>query len=298
VGRVLRGEALYAPAQFSGPYSFPSTVEVGYSYPPPSVLFFLPFASNPWGLIAYTGLSVAILLSGLLAIVRRELGHLAPGAGALVLLLVHVLPGYLETVRYGNVNLFIAGVFAWMWVLPAASRPVGIGLGAAILLKLFPGLFLGWSMKHAGLRHAFWAAVLAATAAIVSLPLVGLDAWPRYVAALGNAEPACHQAVSLTCLLLPLAGVAGAKTISLAAALVLAGTALLVRSRLAGFALLAAATLMPVLELWGHYGLFIYVVLVAAFSRLAAGRWVTERRATADAPVRGIEEPGPETGLP
>lgn len=272
VERVLEGQSLYAPAQLNGTYNLPSTIRIGYSYPPPSVLLFLPFASYPVGLWAYTALSAAVFVSGLAAIVRREFGEVAPGPLALVLLVLVLLPGFTETLSAGNVNLFIAGVFAWMWALPVARGPIGAGVAAATLTKVFPGIYLGWGYRQAGLRHIAWAAGAVALVALLSVPSVGIQAWTDYVKAIANVEPSCGQAPSLACTLLPIVGLSAAKALSFAAAASLGLAALLVPSRLLGFSLLAAVSLAPVLEVWPHYQLFPYVALVAGFSQLAASR--------------------------
>jgi hypothetical protein len=270
VERVLHGERLYSAAQLSGPYSLPSTVRIGYSYPPASILFFVPFAVIPAGVAIYTVLSAAVFLSGLAAIVQREFGHVAAGVLGAVLIATVVLPGYLETLRYSNVNLFIAGVFAWLWALPKAERPVGAGLGASILLKIVPGFLFGWSVRHAGVRHAAWTVAVVVVACLAALPLTGLEAWGDYARALANAEPSCGQAASLTCALQPTLGLAAAEAVALAVAAALALGALLARSRLLGYALLVGAVLAPVLELWGHYGLFPFVLGVVAVSQALA----------------------------
>jgi len=272
VDRVLRGESLYSAAQLSGVYNLPSTVRIGYSYPPASILFFVPFAVFPAGVAVYTAFSAVVFLSGLAAIVRREFGHVAPGLLGIALLAVVPLPGYLETLRYSNVNLFIAGVFAWLWALPRADSPVGAGLGVAVLLKMFPAFFLGWSVRHAGWRHAAWAIGLVAVVCLVALPLTGPGAWGDYVKALANAEPSCGQAPSLPCALQPFLGLAAAKTVALVVAVALALMSLLVRSRLVGYALLVGAVHAPVLELWGHYELFPFVLGVVVVCHALAHR--------------------------
>jgi hypothetical protein len=272
VDRVLRGESLYSAAQLSGGYNLPSTVRIGYSYPPASILLFLPFAVIPAGVAVYTIASAAVFLSGLAAIVRREFGHVPAGLLGLALMAVVPLPGYLETLRYSNVNLFIAGVFAWLWALPRAERAVGVGLAASILLKIFPGCFLGWSVRHTGWRHAGWTIAVLIVACLVALPLTGPGAWADYVTALANAEPSCGQAPSLTCALEPTVGLTAAKAIALGVAVSLAIASVIVPSRLLGYALLVGAVHAPVLELWGHYELFPFVLGVVAVSHALARR--------------------------
>jgi alpha-1,2-mannosyltransferase len=291
VDRVLRGESLYSAAQLGGTYNLPSTVRIGYSYPPASILLFLPFAVIPAGVAIYTVASAAVFLSGMAAVVRREFGHISAGFLGIALIAVVPLPGYLETLRYSNVNLFIAGVFAWLWALPKAERAVGAGLAASILLKIFPGFFLGWSVRHVGWRHAAWTVAVVVVACVAALPLTGPGAWGDYVTALANAEPSCGQAPSLTCALQPMVGLAAAKAIALGVAILLALASVLVPRRLLGYALLVGAVHAPVLELWGHYELFPFVLGVVAVCHALARRAQTSLYSPSTASSASVGSP-------
>ena len=78
VDRFVSGQSLFAPQQLSGPYFLPDVVRAGYAYPPPSIFVFMPFATYPVGLIGWIVLNVGLLVTGLLAVGRKEMGRVTP----------------------------------------------------------------------------------------------------------------------------------------------------------------------------------------------------------------------------
>ena len=111
---------------------------------------------------------------------------------------------------------------------------------------------------------------------VLTLPFVGIGSWLDYVRALSLSQPACgaDPPVSLACVLQPLVGVAIAKSAGIAIAIAAGIAAVLTRSSLIAFGLLAIAWLAPVTDLHFHYLLVVYVWFVVAGSRWIGGRSV------------------------
>ena len=122
VERVLAGVPIYPEAQLSGPYVLPNATLIGYAYPPSSVPLFIPFVSYPIGLVAWFTLNVGLLVTGLYAIVHRELGRVRPLEFAIVLLGLAFLRGFAEGVAFANASVGLAGVLAWCWVIGRGGR--------------------------------------------------------------------------------------------------------------------------------------------------------------------------------
>jgi hypothetical protein len=284
VERLLAGLPIYAPEQLAGPYVLVGVTLFGYAYPPSSVPLFIPFATYPVGLVAWLTVNVGLLVTGVVAILKRERGRVRPLDLAAALLVLAFFPGFAEGVAFGNASVGLAGFLAWAWVIGRGHAAVGglAGLGATI--KLVPGVLIFWSTPRTFPGVVFAAAAVAGALFILTLPLVGLGAWADYVTALSYSEPACgvDVPVSIACLLTPVVGVAAAKLAGILLAIAAGIGAVVVRPPLVSFALVVVAWLAPVTDLHAHYLLVIYVLAV-----VAAARWLQRR--TAGAPSM----PGP-----
>jgi hypothetical protein len=273
--RWLAGDALYSAEQLAGPYSPIEIVGTGYVYPPPSILLFATFL--PVGYLGWTAINVLLLVSGLAAIAVRELGrHAVLGLAVMLVVLAGSRP-YIEGIAVGNINLGLAGVFAWAWALGRGSRavPVLAGIGSAI--KLFPAALAFWATPRSAVRAVLTAAGVTSGLAVVTLPLVGLGAWQDYVTAARHAEPICTlSARPLACLVIPFAGDATTLVLLLAGA-VLATVAVFARSDVIAFAMIVVAVLVTQLELFSHSFLFVMVLGFAALCR--SMRVYSDRRA-------------------
>lgn len=276
VERLLSGGPIYPREQLSGTYVLVGVTLIGYAYPPSSVPLFIPFASYPVGLVAWLILNVGLLLTGLYAILRRELGLVRPLEFAAVLLSLAFVRGFTEGVSFGNASVGLAGLFAWAWVIGRGEATIGFLSGLGGTIKLVPGTLLFWSTPQTFLRVLATTLAVGVALALVTLPLVGVDSWRDYATALSFSEPACavdSTPVSIACTLKPFLGIGGAKLAGIAVALLAGVLAVIARPPLLSFALVAIAWLAPVTDLHFHYYLVAYVVAV-----VAGATWLARRR--------------------
>ena len=117
--RLLEGQSIFLPEQLAGPYHLPDGTIGGYIYTPASAALFVPFAQGQVGLVLWLVASVGLLVSGLAAIIRRELGSIRPVPLSLAILgltLLVPLPGgsiaapFPDGVFTGNVTVALAGL--------------------------------------------------------------------------------------------------------------------------------------------------------------------------------------------
>ena len=270
--RFASGGSLYSPAQLAGPYEMPLTVKTGYSYPPPSIILLAPFVQGVAGLVAWMTLNLVLLISGLVAVLRRELGGSAPWPLAIVLFGLAVIPPFRIGVVDGNVNVALAGLLAWIWADDRWRRGTPVAAAFAAIIKVFPFLLVGWRARDEGLRAIVLGGAVLLALVIVTLLLMGVTSWVDYAQAMSNAVPACETRFpSIACVLTPFVGIPLAKLAGIVVGLALALAAIRVRSRLLAFVLLAAAIVAPVTDLHPHYGLFLFVVIVVVVAH-AVGR--------------------------
>ena len=285
VDRVLAGLPIYAPEQLAGQYVLVNVTLFGYAYPPSSVPLFIPFASYPVGLVAWLTANVGLLITGVVAILKRERGEVRPLELAGALLLLAFFPGFADGVAFGNASVGLAGVLAWTWVIGRGHLPVGALSGLGATIKLVPGALIFWATPRRFPRTVLMAAASAGVLFFVTLPLVGLGSWADYVKALSLSEPACGMdvPVSLACVLKPIVGVGLAKLAGILLALAAGIGAVVVRPSLVSFGLVVVAWLAPVTDLHFHYLLVVYVLAVVAGARWLE-RW-SVRGASAGDPL-------------
>ena len=284
VDRVTSGAPIYAPEQLAGPYVLVGVTLYGYAYPPSSVPLFLPFSSYPIGLVLWLTLNAGALLTGLYAILRTELRRHARVEFAVVLVALAFLRGFPEGVAFGNASVAMAGLFAWAWVIGRGKAAVGVFAGIGATIKLVPGVLVFWSDRRDLARVVAVTAAVAGGLFVLTLPFVGIASWLDYVRALSLSQPACgaEPPVSLACILQPVVGVTIAKLAGIGIALVAGIVAVMTRSALIAFGLLAIAWLAPVTDLHFHYLLVVYVWFVVAgahwLGRRSVGGGEVERR--------------------
>jgi hypothetical protein len=263
--RFLDGQSIYARAQLQGPYVPADVVLVGYVYPPPSILLFLLFRPGLLGLGGWLALNIGLLVGGMAMILRRELGllwstALATSVVALILFFTPFASGFLG----GNVNVGVAGLLAVFWSL---DRPSWVSVAAGVMgvTKIYPALLAVWVRRDDLFRSVALAFATAGALVVLTLPLVGIDAWRDFLIALSNAEPRC-VIPSLTCALAPAIGATPATIIAVSASLGLVVLSLVARDRRARFLLLAYAMIAAVPDLYAHY---LLIPFVAAFAAVA-----------------------------
>jgi len=270
-GRLADGDPIYAAAQLSGPYHMTDTLRIGYSYPPASLPLLAPFAAYPLGLGLWVVFNVGLFLTGLWAVAQRELGQFALGGFGLALLCLGVMPSWGEGVTGGNVNVALAGVLAWAWVIGRGR--VGAIAGVLAVLKVVPGSLAFWARPSTLIRSLVVAAAAALLICLLTLPLVGIDAWREFLTALRNAEPACAYPVpSLACAAAPAVGMGAAKLFGIAVGLALAVGAVLVRDDYYSLCLVTFAWIAPTADMHVHSYLTIFVLVFTGAARLVGRR--------------------------
>ncbi len=282
VDRVGSGLPLFDPRQLVGPYLMPDVTLTGYTYPPSSVVVFAPFAGGLVGLALWVTLNLTVFMTGLWAALRRDLGDRTPIAFSLVLagLVLTYLP-LVSGVVSGNVNLAIVGLYAWCWALGRSKSRIGLFVGIAAMLKIYPIILLLWPTGRSRPRSVILAAGAMVGLVALSLPWLGVGAWPEFLTAFSNAELSCGGSrFSLQCLLEPSLGLTAAKAVALGLAVILMiAAARTTQDRLA-FVLLGAAMLVAVPDMHPHYWLIAYVALMVVLAGAA------RQRLTVDAAAR------------
>jgi alpha-1,2-mannosyltransferase len=252
--RILAGQPLYDPAiQQTGGFGF-------FYYPPPFVLAILPFAGLDPTLASWVwlGLSVAMLLGGIALLPVRTSVRWA------TLLLAGLSWPVAYALKLGQVGplLFLLFALGWRWLdVPARVGVVG-AIGA--LVKLQPGIVLGWALlTRRWTAVVVGAVVLVIAAVIATVAFGGLGIWTDFVTVLRNvSDPITtpHNftpgAVAFQAGVSP--GVAAA--IQVVSTLLVAGavlaSALLLRSDASYLvAVVASQLLSPIL--WDHYAMLL-----------------------------------------
>jgi hypothetical protein len=264
-GRVLDGERLYDPTVgHAGGFGL-------FYYPPPFVLAILPLALlDPtvasW---AWLALSVAMLVGGVaLMPVRASVRW----ASLLLAGLSWPVAYALKLGQVGPLLLFLF-VIGWRWL----DDPIRVGVASALgtIVKIQPGILLGWAfLTRRWAAVAVGAAVLAVAAIAATLVLGGFHVWSDYLALLRNVSDPITTPHNFT----PgaVAYQAGA-TVGVGTAVQVASSVLvIVAAIVAGVrlrsdasylvAVIASQLLSPVL--WDHYAMLLLVPVA----------WLLERR--------------------
>lgn len=268
--RVQAGAPLFAPRQTTGiEYEMRDTVRIGYSYAPATVVLFAPFASWPIGFVAWAVVNIGVLLTGLWAIISSTWPRHRLLVFAAVLAILAVFSPFVVGAHHGNASILIAGLYAWAWAAPVTS---GVGGVLGGMMKLAPATLLvfGWRDNRRGVLLGL---LVGLAVVILTLPIVGIEAWGDYLTALRTAVPSCQMAVSVACLV---PDWHLGQNVTLVLALLLTLGVATVRSRFIAFTLAAFAylILMPI-SIWQHYWTLLIVLVVV-------GATVRSPRSSAD----------------
>ena len=197
-GRLLTSLSPYSAEQVAGPYG--PQQQFLYLYPPPLAAAVTPLAAlfpdyraAAW---IWTGIGAAILVWAVAALWRAEgLGERFPmlaGRGRWLLLAgAFAFPPVVGELVMGNVHLLLLGLLtvAWLGVRRGTTRgewAAGLAVGVAAVIKVFPALLLLWFLLTRRPRAAVGVVVGAVVAALVALPLTGIQPWLDYPAVLLN----------------------------------------------------------------------------------------------------------------
>jgi len=176
--RLLRGVPLYDPTiDVAGPFAI-------YLYPPPFAVAFIPFALLPasvglwlWiaGCVAMTVAAIAILPTSV------------PVRWAILLLAGLSWP-VVYAIKLGQVGPLLLLVFALGWRLLASEKALGLVGAAGTLIKVQPALIFGWALLTGRRRTLAVGLAVGAAIVLITLPIVGIDAWWDYVRLLGRVS--------------------------------------------------------------------------------------------------------------
>lgn len=283
VQRVFDHQPLYAPEQLSGPYYMTSVILRGWTYPPASIIPLIPFGSDPisvsvgglafngdLGLWAWGILNIGLYIAGLAFILKRELGHIFPWPMAFVLLGLAAFRPFGEGVVAGNVNVALAGLYAFCWASDERRGWIAPVSGIAATFKLFPGLMVLWAVRALGIRPILIALSVFVGLCVASLALVPISTWHDFTTSLINAQPPCqsYNTLSFACIYEQLTGVTIAKFVGYGFVIVFGIGTLLVKDRFWAFVLLGATMLAGVTDMHLHFWVFGYVVLVVGLCKV------------------------------
>ena len=201
-GRLVDGLSPYEPHQLAGAYS--PQQQFLYLYPPPLAAAVTPLANlfpSDYRAAAWiwTSIGALILAAAVLALWRSErLGDrypmLAGGGRWLLLAAAFAVPPVIGELVLGNVHLILLGLLtaAWIGIRRGDARGewlAGLAVGAATLIKVFPGVLIVWFVLTRRYRAAAASVAAAAALAVLALPLTGIEPWLQYPTVLANLGP-------------------------------------------------------------------------------------------------------------
>jgi alpha-1,2-mannosyltransferase len=275
---LLEGEPIYSALQLAGPYT-PEGL-VGFLYAPPFAALVAPIAAlvpGSYGAAAWiwVGLGAVLLVSSVVAVARaegldRRLDLALPTIPTLVVLAA-IFPPVLGEITVGNVHLLLLGLLAlaWLGVRSDDARGdaiAGIAIGAAAVIKIFPGLLIVWLLVRGRRRAAAWSIGAAAAIVLASVPIVGLGNWLDFPRALLNMGPIVStiDAVSPISWLEPWVGFGVARW-----SVLLVGVALIVwvalrRDERIGFATAVTVSVLVAPSVFHHYLTLLLLPLLLA----------------------------------
>lgn len=266
--RLLRGGAIYDARQLSGVYLQPDLTFDGFAYPPAAAVLFIPFRGAEVGLPLWLVVNVGLLVTGLVAIVRSEIPSPAWPAVLVAIGGLLAFPAFAAGVMWANVNVGLAGLFAWCWVDRARWSAFGSGIGA--MIKLFPAAQAIWRVRTDGWRSPVRDLVISTLGLIViTLPIVGFDAWTDFVRAMANSRPGCGIP-STFCVVDNFLGVMVARAVTLGAFIMLTLLSLRVTNKAWSYTLLLVAMFIAVPDLHFHYWIYLYVAMTATIANVVA----------------------------
>jgi alpha-1,2-mannosyltransferase len=289
-GQVLHGWSIYSIQQLSGPYI--AEDQLGFLYPPPFAAVLAPFAAilPPDGALAgwlWMGFGAVLLAVSTAAVVRAERLHdrltpsFRPYGVALFVVAALVFPPVIAELSVGNVHLEILALLslAWLGLRRGDARGDGVGgvaIGAATLLKVFPGVLILWLLLTRRWRSAAWSVVGAAALALATLPFTGLQPWLDYPTVLANMGPILdvHDSVSPTMWLTPALGFAVARSLVTALGLGLLVVATRMRPPSVSFALAVTVSVLVAPTVFHHYLAVLVLPLLLAAGAGISWRWI------------------------
>ena len=283
--QLLHGQPIYSAQQLAGPYV--PEGQTGFLYPPAFAVLMLAFAAlfpnDPlaagW---VWAAIGAAILIASVWVVVRaegldRRWEWLPRPAWLWFVAAALFLPTVIAELSVGNVHLEILGLLslAWLCVRRADAGAgtrwewlAGAAVGAAALLKIFPGVLLLWFVATRRWRGAAGVIAGAGILALLSLPFTGLQPWldyPRVLANMGLVLDV-HDSVSPTMWLTPVLGFDVARWLVTIAGVVLLVWAARTRPTIVSFALAVVVAVVIAPAVFHHYLAVLVLPLLLALS--------------------------------
>ena len=176
--RILDGDRLYDPAvDVAGGFAI-------YLYPPPFALAIVPLAAigGQAAVWAWTGLLILAFAAGaaLLPVGRT--------VRWVIVLLAAIDWPFLYSVKLGQVGPILFLLFVIGWRFLDRPGPLGGSIGLGALVKVQPGLLIGWAVLTARWRAAAIAIAVVLIGALVATLMTGTQPWFDYPALLGRVS--------------------------------------------------------------------------------------------------------------
>jgi alpha-1,2-mannosyltransferase len=161
----------------------------------------------------------------------------------------------------GNVHLILLGLLTLAWLgIRRGDRQgewiAGLAVGAAAIIKVFPGVLLLWFLLTRRYRAAAAVVVGAAALALVTLPVTGVEPWLQYPTVLANLSAPADATDTLapTVWLAGALGFTGARIVVTVVGLaILAWAALRGQSTARSFAIPVTVSVLIAPALYHHY---------------------------------------------
>jgi alpha-1,2-mannosyltransferase len=286
---LLDGQAIYSPAQLAGPYA--PQGQLGFLYPPPLAAAVIPlalaFPSEPksaaW---VWLVLGASILAISVLSLWRSErLGDrhvLLAGRGRwLLLAAAFAFPPVVGELVLGNVHLVLLGLLTLAWLGLRRSTQGGeliggMAVGAAAMVKVFPGVLLLWFLLTRRFRAAVGFVAAAAVLAIVTLPITGLQPWLDYPTVLANLSAPSNTTDTLapTVWLADVIGFTAARILVTLVGIGLLAWAALRLDAKRSFAVAVMVSILVAPALYHHYLALLVLPLILGLSAGVPLRWL------------------------
>jgi alpha-1,2-mannosyltransferase len=253
VDNLLAGQSMYDTTVTSmGAFGL-------FFYPPPFALLILPFALLPEG-IGVLVWTLALVTASVSAI---ALLPVSPRTRYIVLLLAALSWPLVYAIKLGQVGSVLLLLFAIAWRGIDRPAPFGLATGIGTVIKLQPGLVIGWAIVT-GRRTAamIGIAVFAVLALLITL-VAGTQPWSDWLAVLGNvSRPVLAEndmGVGRQAYLagVPLAAAQGLHYVNVAVVILVTFVASLRATPIASFMAVVVASQFVSPVLWDHYALLL-----------------------------------------
>jgi alpha-1,2-mannosyltransferase len=176
--RLLTGRPIYDPTvDIAGPFAV-------FLYPPPFAVAFAPFALVPSSIGVWTWIAGCVAMT----LAAIAIMPVSPSVRWAVILLAGIDWPVAYSIKLGQVGPLLLLVFAIGWRLLRSETALGLVGTVGALVKVQPALLFGWAFLSGRWRMIAAGLAAAALVTIVTLPIVGFEAWGDYVQTIGRVS--------------------------------------------------------------------------------------------------------------